>query len=74
MHVGVSEVLDGKRKRWRKLFKMGVGFERVYRRLSGGEQGRFRGDDYAASSVEQNLEGIRMPLPAENNTLSLIHI
>lgn len=68
VHVGVSEVLDGKRKRWRKLFKMGVGFERVYRRLSGGEQGRFRGDDYAASSVEQNLEGIRMPLPAENNT------
>ena len=44
---------------------MGVGFESVYRRLAGGEQGAFRGGGYALSSEEQSRRGITAALPEE---------
>lgn len=68
VHVGVSDALDGKRQRWRRFFKMGVGFERVYERISGGEQGMFRGGHYAPSSQTQNRRGIGMRLPEDGET------
>ncbi len=68
VHVGASDTLDGKKQRWRRFFKMGAGFEQVYRRISGGEQGVFRGGHFAASSETQNRRGIMMQLPEENDT------
>lgn len=68
VHVGISNALDGKRQRWRRFFKMGVGFEKVYERISGGEQGMFRGGYYAPSSETQNRRGISMRLPEEGAT------
>ncbi|MEY8368152.1 hypothetical protein D1155_09150 [Anaerotruncus sp. 80] len=68
VHIGASEALDGKKQRWRRLFKMGAGFEQVYKRISGGEQGVFRGGHYAASSEDLNRTGIVMRLPGEGDT------
>ncbi|NCF00589.1 amidoligase family protein [Emergencia sp. 1XD21-10] len=68
VHIGASEALDGKKQRWRRFFKMGAGFEQVYKRISGGEQGSFRGGFYAASSIDLNRIGITMRLPGESDT------
>lgn len=67
VHIGAESVLDGKRQRWRRFFKMSSGFENVYRRLSGGEQGRFRDEYYARSSQSQSEEGIAVRMPAEGD-------
>lgn len=72
VHVGASETLDGKKQRWRRFFKMGAGFEQVYKRISGGEQGIFRGGHYAASSEDLNRTGIVMHLPGEDDTGSFL--
>lgn len=65
VHIGAETALDGKRQRWRRFFKMSAGFENVYKRLSGGEQGRFRHSRYAESSVNQSYDGMRVNMPAE---------
>lgn len=67
VHVGAEDVLDGKRQRWRRFFKLAAGFEPVLFRLSGGEQGRFRGGHYAESANEQNLSGINARLPNQED-------
>lgn len=65
-HVHISaEPLDGKRQRWRRLFKTFQGTEEAVFRFSGGEQGRFRGDHYSESSQSDMLRGRRMRLPEE---------
>lgn len=63
IHIGATDSLDGKRQRWRRFFKMSAGFEQFYTRLSGGEQGHFRGGHYAESSMPQSLRGITASLP-----------
>lgn len=68
VHIGAETSLDGKRQRWRRFFKMSIGFENVYKRLSGGEQGRFRHSGYAQSSMSQSYAGIRRQMPAEGET------
>lgn len=72
VHVGTGEVLDGKRQRWRRFFKLNSGIEKVYGRLSGGEQGRMRGNHYAQSSLRQNRRGITRRLPEEASTESYL--
>jgi hypothetical protein len=67
VHIGAAERMDGKKQRWRRFFKITSGFHDVYLRLSGGEQGIFRGEQYAASSLRQSLRGISAPLPGEEN-------
>ena len=67
IHIGATDSLDGKRQRWRRFFKMSAGFEQFYTRLSGGEQGRFRGGHYAESSVSQSLQGITCRLPEQED-------
>lgn len=69
IHIGADQALDGKRQRWRRFFKIAAGFEEVYHKLSGGEQGRFRGGHYAPSSLAQNRVGITRTLP-QDGTLS----
>lgn len=66
VHVGAEDVLDGKRQRWRRFFKLADGFESVLYRLSGGEQGRFRGGHYAESAHTQNQSGINANMPRED--------
>lgn len=73
VHIGATDSLDGKRQRWRRFFKMCAGFEQVYTRLSGGEQGIFRGGHYAQSSMRQSLRGIRASLPQEGSTREFAH-
>lgn len=68
VHVGAEASLDGKRQRWRRFFKLNAGFEEVYARISGGEQGRMRYGHYAQSSLSQNLLGIRARMPEEGTT------
>lgn len=68
IHIGADEALDGKRQRWRRFFKIGAGFEEAYHKLSGGEQGRFRGGRYAGSSQVQNRTGITRNLPRDGTT------
>ncbi|WP_324825063.1 amidoligase family protein [Sinanaerobacter sp. ZZT-01] len=68
VHIGAEHTLDGKRQRWRRFFKMAAGFEEVYFKLSGGEQGRFRGGGYAPSSREQNRDGITTRMPQGGET------
>lgn len=68
VHIGAANALDGKKQRWRRFFKMGAGFEEVYKRLSGGELGRFRDTGYTASSADLNRRGITMHLPEESST------
>ncbi|MDF3003308.1 MAG: hypothetical protein K0Q48_3427, partial [Bacillota bacterium] len=69
VHIGAEESLDGKRQRWRRFFKTAVGFESVFHRLAGGEQGRFRGGGYALSAISQNREGLNTRLP-DQGTIS----
>ena len=65
-HVHISaEPLDGKRQRWRRLFKAFKGTEEAIFRFSGGEQGRFRGTNYAESSVDELGEVLQTRLPEE---------
>ncbi len=68
IHIGAENTLDGKRQRWRRFFKMNYGFEDVFHRLSGGEQGVFRGiadDHYTESARSQSNIGITTRLPDE---------
>lgn len=68
IHIGAADNLDGKRQRWRRFFKMTAGFENVFHRLAGGEQGIFRGaydDHYTRSARRQMERGIRMYMPEE---------
>ena len=67
IHIGATAMLAGKRQRWQRVFKMSAGFEQFYTRLSGGEQGRFRGGHYAESSVSQSLQGITCRLPEQED-------
>lgn len=67
-HVHVSaEPLDGKRQRWRRLFKAFSGSEESIFRFSGGELGRFRDTHYTASSASDMARGIRARLPEEGS-------
>ncbi len=66
IHIGVDP-LDGKRQRWRRLFKTFKGNEEAILRLSGGELGRFRASTYARSSQEEMSRGLRMALPEEGS-------
>lgn len=68
VHIGAEPALDGKRQRWRRFFKMAAGFEMVYFKLSGGEQGHFRGGGYTPSSRNQNRRGISVQMPEEGAT------
>ena len=68
VHIGAEASLDGKKQRWRRFFKMTAGFEDVFHRLSGGEQGVFRGiydNEYALSSRRQSHSGITSYMPPE---------
>lgn len=65
-HVHVStEPLDGKRQRWRRLFKAFHGTEEAFFRVAGGELGRFRGGYYAESSLGDMRAGMRARMPEE---------
>lgn len=67
-HVHISaEPLDGKRQRWRRLFKAFEGTEEAVFRFSGGELGRFRNTGYATSSSAEMRRAIRTRLPEEGN-------
>lgn len=67
VHVGAADTLDGKRQRWRRFFKAATGFEETFLRLAGGEQRRFRDNQYTPSSIEQNRRGISRSMPAEGS-------
>lgn len=63
-HVHVSsDPLDGKRQRWRRLFKAFRGTEEAIFRFSGGELGRFRNTGYTASSINEMDRAVRTRLP-----------
>lgn len=65
-HVHISaEPLDGKRQRWRRLFKTFEGTEEAIFRFSGGEQGSFRNTDYTSSSSNEMRRAMRARLPEE---------
>lgn len=65
-HVHISaEPLDGKRQRWRRLFKAFKGTEEAVFRFSGGEQGVFRNSHYATSSTAEMGRAIRTRLPED---------
>lgn len=68
VHIGAEDALDGKRQRWRRFFKTTVGFENIFHRLAGGEQGRFRNSSYTLSSISQNRAGITTRMPPEGDT------
>lgn len=75
-HVHVSvEPLDGKRQRWRRLFKAFAGNEEAVFRLSGGELGQMRrGEtDYAATTRAELDSAIRTPLPEEGSLADFRH-
>ena len=77
IHIGAEDAFDGKRQRWRRFFKMSSGFEDVFHRLAGGEQGIFRGandDYYTRSARTQSHQGIIAPMPnvAETSTFQRI--
>lgn len=67
-HVHVdADPLDGKRQRWRRLFKTVAGTEETLYRLAGGELGKFRGGSYASSAATTMKQGMRMRLPEEGS-------
>lgn len=67
-HVHISaEPLDGKRQRWRRLFKAFKGTEEAIFRFSGGEQGRFRNSSYTSSSSGELGQAITTRLPEEGS-------
>lgn len=69
-HVHVSvEPLDGKRQRWRRLFKAFAGNEEAVFRLSGGELGSIRSgySTYATSTGSELNSAIRTSLPEEGS-------
>jgi len=68
IHVDAKDLLDGKKQRWRRFFKLAVGAEAVYMRLAGGEQGKFREGGYAPSSLSQNFRGVTAALPNDGET------
>ena len=68
VHIGAEEALDGKRQRWRRFFKTTTGFENIFHRLAGGEQGRFRGGHYTPSAQLQNRTGITTRMPQDGQT------
>lgn len=68
-HVHIStDPLDGKRHRWKRLFKAFSGTEESIFRFSGGELGAFRDTSYAASSVDELRAGISTALPQQEDT------
>lgn len=71
-HVHVSvEPLDGKRQRWRRLFKAFAGNEEAVFRLSGGELGSIRSgySTYATSTRSELDSAIRTSLPEEGSMM-----
>jgi hypothetical protein len=69
-HVHVSvEPLDGKRQRWRRLFKAFSGTEEAVFRLSGGEMGQIRSGHrtYATSTGAELRSAMRTQLPEEGS-------
>lgn len=65
-HVHIStEPLDGKRQRWRRLFKAFKGTEEAIFRFSGGELGHFRNSHYTTSSTVELNRAIRTRMPEE---------
>lgn len=65
-HVHISaDPLDGKRQRWRRLFKAFKGTEEALFRFAGGELGRFRNTGYTRSSSSEMSGAIRARLPEE---------
>lgn len=67
-HVHVStDPLDGKRQRWRRLFKAFHGVEEAVFRFSGGELGTYRNTHYSASSISDMQTGISARMPEEGN-------
>jgi hypothetical protein len=68
-HVHIStDPLDGKRHRWKRLFKAFSGTEEAIFRFSGGELGAFRNSGYAASSITDLQRGISTTLPQQEDT------
>lgn len=68
IHIGAEVTLDGKRQRWKRFFKMTAGFEDVFHRLAGGEQGVYRGQvdsHYTQSARPQSHRGIQMFMQGE---------
>jgi len=77
IHIGVENALAGKRQRWRRFFKMSSGFEDVFHKIAGGEQGVFRGvhdSHYTQSARAQSHTGLvaRMPDEADIHTFQSI--
>lgn len=67
-HVHISaEPLDGKRQRWKRLFKAFKGTEEAVFRYSGGEQGVYRNTHYSASSQDDLNRAIRARLIDEGS-------
>lgn len=65
-HVHISaDPLDGKRQRWRRLFKAFKGTEEAIFRFSGGELGQFRNSQYTLSSQTELGRAIGTRLPEE---------
>jgi len=65
VHIGAETPLDDKKQRWRRFFKSAAGFEETLYRLSGGEQGGFRGGGYPGSSTEQMSRAARMRIATD---------
>lgn len=77
IHIGAEDALDGKRQRWRRFFKMCSGFEDVFHKMAGGEQGAFRGihdSHYTQSARSQSHTGLHTIMPDEADINTYQHI